>query len=98
VKHLSLTEFQDLVGLSDSALVWLLKNSDLECHIGDDGKIRVDASSTSTKDLVKALTTANKELLQKDAQMIKEKLSQMIGEEFENISREALSRYLSKRL
>ena len=64
-KQLSLDELQNITGLSDSALLWLLKTGRLRCITNKEGVIFVDISSVELSDLVSALTRIQTESLKK---------------------------------
>ncbi|MBX7139305.1 MAG: hypothetical protein K1X83_15125 [Oligoflexia bacterium] len=96
MKLLKLADFQNLSGLSDRALMWLLKNQKLACQCSAAGEILVDADSAEMQEIVTALKQQSREIGVRRASLIKEKLGQLVSQRVERVIDEAIAIYRSR--
>lgn len=88
----SLTEFQRLTGLSDSATLWLIKHNKLALAYSRDQGIRVDAADASTRLMVEAMIREHEALLSEDESLLMERISALIRTHLESIFETAQAR------
>lgn len=88
----SLTEFQRLTGLSDSAILWLLKHNKIALAYSLDQGIRVDAGDASTRLMVEAMIHQHETLISEDESLLMERISALIRTHLESIFETAQAR------
>lgn len=89
MKTLSLDEFQRMTSLSDTTMLWLLKQGHLPTVLSPSGSIGIDCDNLAVQDLIHAIVArlAAPEILQ--APLLHERLRRAIGEELEKVVAEA---------
>lgn len=97
MKQLTLSDFQKLTGLSDAALLYLLKENKLACETNRDGALLVDVSTVQIKELIQALTKRQSEALEVEREVIKERIARIASEELGSIIDRAITIYLGER-
>lgn len=93
----SLQEFQKLTGLSDKALVYLLKQNLLRCSVSDQSLLMVDLESVEIQHLQAAILERHGEVLNLNSTVISETLGTIVRDHLDVIVNEALGRFLSGR-
>ena len=89
--NVPIEEFQQLCKLSDSAMLWLLKNNSVQCLYDKEQGLSIDVSSVKTQVLVKAILAHKDEYLSKQEERISTTISKMISEEMFQITTEVLA-------
>lgn len=90
MKKISLIDFQRLSGLSDRALMHLLKSTQLKCST-EQGQILIDIEQLSVKKLVEAVSHKSAQLLLKDQNYLSERIASTLTTKLESIFDQALS-------
>ena len=85
MKNISLAEFQNLIGVSDSVVLWLLKSNKLECQLASDGSIRINPESVTVTDLIQALSNRQSEVLIANSDLFTEKINRILAEGIEQV-------------
>ena len=88
----TLTEFQRITGLSDQALLWLLKDNQLECSIDEENGLMIDIESTNTTELIKAVALKHEQVLERHKRIVSERFARIISEQMEEIARDVIAR------
>ena len=96
MKIVSLEEFQNLVGLSDKALVWLLTHKMLQCQVSADRSLSVDLESVDTAALREAILARRDSVVEEKKDIIVEKLGNIVRDELQTIVDEAIGQYLAE--
>jgi hypothetical protein len=96
MKLVALAEFQNLLGLSDKALVWLLTHNALQCEIRPEKGICIDIDSVPVKKLQEAIIARQQEVLDRNQDLVTERLGAVVRDELETIVNEALGRFLTR--
>jgi len=88
----SLADFQALAGLSDGAVVWLLKENKLPVVYSRETGLAVDATAATVAQLIEAIMHEHKESLVRHESLLMEKIGAIISAHLETILDEAVSR------
>ncbi len=88
----TLHELQLTTGLSDQALLHLLKQKETACKVDPEQGLLVDADSVSTKSMIQALLERSTTLLESEKEVLVARFSHTIGEQIEELIEEALQR------
>jgi hypothetical protein len=96
MSRVTLKEFQQLTGLSDTAVLWLLKNDALRCSVDAETHLRIDLDAVSAEDLRNALLARQQEVLDAHADIIAERLGTIVRERLDAVVEDALSRITSR--
>jgi|GEM_PF-3478697 len=94
--NLSLGEFQKLTGISDAALLWLLKNNKLRCQVDSKKGLIVCPENLELQNLVEAVARRKQKVLAKHEKLLIEKMARIIRENFEAITEEAIARVTAR--
>lgn len=95
MSRVTLKEFQQLTGLSDTALLWLLKNDALHCSLDGEARLQIDLDAVSAENLRTALLARQQEVLDSQADIIAERLGTIVRERLEAVVEDALNRISS---
>lgn len=96
MSYVSLEDFQKLTGISDSALLWLLKRQNLVCEIGQSGILQIDIESAHVKSLIEALAQKQTEVLAADRDLLFERISGILLTRLDDIVARAVVRVKSR--
>lgn len=88
----SLAEFQRLTGLSDSAVLWLLKHNKLPLAYTSELGLRVDSAHASTRTMVESMVREHDELLTADSSLLMARITALINTHLESILETAQAR------
>ena len=88
----TLTEFQRLTNLPDSALTYLLRMNLLPCSISPNNGIEIDVDAVPVKTLIEGLVSDSKNCFTSYRALIEEDLAQMIARRLEAIVQEAVDK------
>lgn len=88
----TLHELQITTGLSDQAMLHLLKQRETACKVDPDKGIMIDADSVSTKSMIQALLERSTSLLASEKDVLVARFSHTIGAQIEELIEEALHR------
>lgn len=91
MKLIKLAEFQDLLDLSDSAMVCLLRENKLKFSLSQDQGLMIDIEEVQINQLVQAIITLRAELLNQNSELIAEKMAALVGKNLERLIEEALA-------
>ncbi len=91
--NISLQEFREISGLSDTAVIWLLTNNSLVCSVDKEKGILIDVDSLDYNKLTSELATKlndeflnNKSILSaRITKVVKENLADIISEAVKDI-------------
>lgn len=91
--NISLQEFREISGLSDTAIIWLLTNNSLVCSVDKDKGILIEVDSLDYNKLTSELATKlddeflnNKSILSaRITKVVKENLADIISEAVKGI-------------
>ena len=95
-RYVNLQEFQRLSGLSDKALLHLLKHNQLRCEVRDGSCLVIDIESTETKALQESILQRQHETLNSHQDLISERLGTIVRDEMQSIVDEAIARLISE--
>lgn len=91
MKMVSLNDFQNATGLSNEALLWLLKNNKLQISQHEKKGILVEISSVEKSELIKSMLHRDISLLEQNKGLIKERMSLIINQQLEELLDKALA-------
>jgi hypothetical protein len=94
MKMISLREFQSATGLSNDALVWLIKNNKLTFEYNKTKGLLVDIDGVNKNQLIQSMLEKEVSDLESNKDIIKERLSIVVASKVEELFEEALSRLL----
>jgi hypothetical protein len=87
-----LKEFQRVSGLSDGALLWLLKENRLPIRAGADGGVQIEVDGIELPRLIAALSARQQEAWQNDRRLLLEKCASLIKNSFAEVIAETIAR------
>lgn len=88
----TLAEFQAISGLSDGAVVWLLRSNALPLRYSTAEGLRVDASAASARSLIEAIMRDHGAALEQHEAVLAEKAAAVVARHLELIIDEAIER------
>ncbi len=91
MKLVKLAQFQDLLALSDKALMYLLRENRLKLSFDPAQGILVNIEDLDMKDLVEAIASLKRDLLRDNSELIAERLASIVGNKLERLVEEALA-------
>ncbi len=80
MKLITLKEFQKHIEISDSALIWLLKENKIPCQTNDNKGLVIDIDRVDTKALIEGIATIKKSYLESEEDVLVEKFARIIDE------------------
>lgn len=92
-----LSEFQKLSGLSDSALVSLLRENRIRCHIDEKRGIMVEASERDGELLIGAMLESERRAFAENESIIVERLTGIVADELERMCLSVIERLQGRR-
>lgn len=87
---ITIAEFQSATGLSDSAIMWLIRRNELPFDYSKERGLLIDAENVGTKEIVAALISKGQSALEKERSLIMERLSVIVAEQLDRILNDAL--------
>lgn len=90
MSKIEIEKFQQLCSLSDSAMLWLIKNSSLPLEFGPQKQLLIETGSLDTKEIVKMIAQRRKESPIATKRLMIEKLGGLLSKELESLIDEAL--------
>ena len=94
MKKISLEDFQNITGMPDSSLLYLLKKNKLKLEHNRENGILIDATDVRNDEIILAVIKENVSTLKQHKDIIKERLSIIIGDQIELLLDEALGNLL----
>ena len=94
MKKISLEDFQNITGMPDSSLLYLLKKNKLKLEHNRENGILIDATDVRNDEIIRAVIKENVSTLKQHKDIIKERLSIIIGDQIELLLDEALGNLL----
>lgn len=94
--NLSIEEFQRASGLSDSAVLWLLKSNQLKCRSDPKKGLLICNDSLEMQTLVEAIARGKHRAAGKDQRILVEKMARIVRENMESIFEESIARVASR--
>ncbi len=94
-RFVSLQEYQRLSGLSDKALLHLLKHNLLSCSNRENSGLVVDIESTEVRALHEAILKRQQEVSLQQQDLISERVGTIVRDEMQSIIDEAIARLIA---
>lgn len=89
---ISLSEFKELSGFSDTSILWLLCNNKLPCSYNEESGIFIDIDCVEYHELIHTITTGLKEHFEAAQPLIKERFATIIRSNLASIMERAISK------
>ena len=84
MKPLSLEEFQRTSGLSDAAMLWLLRHKSEYCSMVD-GQLSIEAGSVDLQALIASMAARERSLFDEQARLIVERFARIISNHLDSV-------------
>ena len=88
MKSLTIEEFQRTAGLSDAAVLWLLRKKPELWSLAD-GQLTIDAGSADLASLIEAMAAREGALLEEQRRLVTERIARIIGNHLDALFTEA---------
>ena len=90
MKLVTIQEFQALVGLPDSAMLWMLNNPEAVHSIDPKRGILLDLEGSAIGDVVRSLLVVQDTIIKQNRSLIVERISSIISDNLESIFADAM--------
>lgn len=85
MSYVSLREFQEVTGISDRAMLEILKRNQLSCQLDEEHGIMVELESADAEQLIEVVVTSERDRFTADKGLIRERFRTIIVERLNEI-------------